>query len=69
VKLVPGSALYYNLYFLDRFRREGGKKFTSEEEKMYQQFQTKYYNTTEFKQIWARYSFLQYDQATEEGER
>jgi len=31
-KLVPGSPLYYNLYFLDRFRIKAGAKFTAEEE-------------------------------------
>ena len=31
-KLVPGSHLWYYLYFMDRFRREGGKALTAEEQ-------------------------------------
>ena len=41
-KLVPGSHLYYNLYFTDRFRRLGGKKFSQEEQKLFEQFQKMY---------------------------
>lgn len=32
-KLVPGSHLYYYLYFIDRFRRLGGKPFSAEEQR------------------------------------
>ncbi len=32
-KLVPGSHIYYHLYFLDRFRRLGASPFSAEEQK------------------------------------
>ena len=44
-KLVPGSHLWYYLYFMDRFRREGGKELTGEETAHMQQFRAKYWNT------------------------
>ena len=31
-KLVPGSHLWYFLYFMDRFRREGGKALNQEDQ-------------------------------------
>ena len=63
-KLVPGSHLYYNLYFLDRFRRHGGKPFSAEEQRLYDQFNRQYYHTAEFKQIESRFALLRYDAAT-----
>lgn len=67
-KLVPGSHIYYHLYFLDRFRRLGGKPFTAEEQKLYNQFSGQYYYSPEFKQIEARFTLLRYDEASTKEE-
>ena len=68
-KLVPGSHLWYYLYFIDRFRRLGGAPLTQEENAHLMQFRTKYYNTQECKEIEARLKFLAYDEAKTDEER
>ena len=68
-KLVPGSHLWYFLYFMDRFRREGGKPLTAEELAHMTQFRSKYCNTNELREIEARLKFLTYDEATSDEDR
>ena len=48
IKLVPGSALHYYLYFLDRMRRLGGKDMSIEVQAMYHQFGKKYPHSNEY---------------------
>lgn len=65
---MPGSHLYYHLYFIDRFRRLGGKELTPEEKEHFDQFKKKYPYQQELRQIEARFKLLKYDeQTTEEG--
>ena len=66
---MPGSHIYYHLYFLDRFRREGAKDFSPEEQKHFDQFQKQYPYSSEFRQVQARLSLLKYDNATTDAER
>ena len=54
-RLVPGSAIYYHLWFLDRFRLHGGKPFTNEESEIFGTFQKKYKHDRRFKEIKARW--------------
>ena len=62
-RLVPGSAIYYHLYFLDRFRLHAGKPFSTEEANMICTFQEQYLNDKRFKEIKARWQLLSYDYA------
>ena len=65
-KLVPGSAIYYHLWFLERFRLHAGKPFTAEETEKYDSFKKKYERDQRFEDIKARFLLLQYDHALSE---
>lgn len=67
-KLIPGSQLYYNLYFIDRFKKVGGD-LTEEDRKLFEQFTNKYYNHQEYREIDTRLKLLKYDAAKTEDEK
>jgi len=50
--------MYYHLYFLDRFRRLGGLKFTDDEQKHFDQFSKKYPHSQELNEITAKWKLL-----------
>ncbi len=60
-KLVPGSAIYYHLWFLERFRVHGGAPLTPDERDKYESFRKQYSREQRFKEIEARLALLQYD--------
>eukprot|EP00347_Sterkiella_histriomuscorum_P016748 403352004 len=72
-KLIPGSHLYYHLYFIDRMKKVGGALLQSEEDqKLLQQFKKKYgkgQHSSYYKQIETRLNFMAYDSAQTEEER
>ena len=67
-KLIPGSHLYYHLYFIDRMKKVGSK-LSEEDQAMYDQFKKKFPHERLFKQIEIRLKLLEYDDAQTEEER
>ena len=67
-KLIPGSHLYYQLYFIDRFKAVGSK-LTEEDKAMYEQFRKKYPLSQEFKEIELKLKLMSYDDSETQDQR
>jgi hypothetical protein len=61
-KLIPGSLLYYHLYFLDKFKTVGSK-LSDQDQKMLDQFKRKYNGNVKYNEIMNRLLLLKYDDA------
>ena len=66
---MPGSNLYFYLYFMDRFRRLSGAFFTEEERALYHDFRKRFLLEKESNQIEARMFLLFYDRAQTDSNR
>eukprot|EP00347_Sterkiella_histriomuscorum_P022623 403337784 len=67
-KLIPGSELYYYLYFVDKMKKVGSK-LDDQDQQLLVQFQQRYWNSRCYKKISARLEMYQYEQTASEEQR
>ncbi len=67
-KLIPGSHLYYHLYFINRFKQVGSK-LTDHDKKLLEQFKKKYKDHPDYLEISTKLRLLEYDEADQEDKK